>query len=174
MDFMSLMQQRCSVRDYIDRPVEEEKLQKILEAGQISPTAANFQPQKIYVLKSHEAMEKARQAAPRMMYNAPMAMLVCYDDTVSWKSTIDTFGEEYEGGEVDAAIVTTAMMLEATELGLGTLWVRGFAASKVSEVFELPDNIHPVCFLVLGYASEKSTAAKRTGRKALEETVTEL
>ena len=154
MDYMTLSQQRYSVRKYLNKPVEEEKLAHILEAGRIAPTAANKQPHKIYLLKSPEAMEKARSFT-RMMYNAPMALLVCYDDTLSWKA--DRFGEPgYDGGEVDAAIVTSAMMMEATELGLGSLWVRGFSAPEAAKVFDLPGNIHPVCFLLLGYAADKS------------------
>lgn len=173
MDFAALSQQRYSVRKYQDQPVENEKLQKVLEAGRIAPTAANKQPQKIYVLKSPAAMEKARNFT-RMMYNAPLALLVCYDDTLSWKA--DCFGETgYDGGEVDAAIVTSAMMMEATELGLGTLWVRGFSAPEAAKVFELPVNIHPVCFLLLGYAADRMEDSKaHASRKKLEETVTEL
>lgn len=170
MDFMTLSQQRCAVRKYLDKPVEPEKLAKILEAGRMAPTAANFQPQKVFVLKSPEAMEKARNFT-RMMYNAPTALLVCYDDTVSWKA--DRFGEPgYDGGEVDAAIVTTAMMMEATELGLGTLWVRGFSAPEAAKAFDLPENIRPVCFLLLGYAADSPKNQK--SRKPLEETVVEL
>lgn len=169
MDYMTLSQQRYSVRKYQDRPVEDEKLAKVLEAGRIAPTAANKQPQKIYVLKSPEAMEKARSFT-RMMYNAPLALLVCYDDTLSWKA--DRFGEPgYDGGEVYAAIVTSAMMMEATELGLGTLWVRGFSAPEAAKAFELPENIHPICFLLLGYAADSNT---HISRKLLEETVVEL
>lgn len=105
-----------------------------------------------------------------MMYNAPMALLVCYDDTLSWKA--DHFGEpDYDGGEVDAAIVTSAMMMEPTELGMGTLWVRGFSAPEAAKVFELPGNIHPVCFLLLGYAADTNA---HTSRKPLDETVVEL
>ncbi len=174
MNFAELLEKRYSVRDYEDKPIEQEKLDKILAAGRLAPTAANRQPQKIYVLQSPEAMAKARQVTARMMYNAPMALLVCYDDKESWKSTVNSFGEDYEGGEVDAAIVTTAMMMQATDLGVGSLWVRGFAAPKASEVFELPENIHPVCFLVLGYPSEKSAQLKRTARRPLNETVTVL
>ena len=175
MNFMELAAARYSVRAYQQEQIEDEKLQKILEAGRLAPTAANRQPQRIYVLKSPEAMEKARSVT-RMMYNAPMALLVCYDSDVSWKATVNTFGEDYEGGEVDAAIVTTSMMMQATELGVGTLWVRGFSAGKASEAFQLPEQIHPVCFLLLGYPAENAPRGSKnhTARKELQETVTEL
>ena len=173
MSFIDLARTRRSVRTFEDRPVEQEKIDLILEAGRIAPTAANKQPQRIYVLNSAEAMAKAREAAGRMMHNATCALLVCYDSDESWHAT--NYDEpDYDGGEVDAAIVTTSMMMEATDLGVGTLWVRGFNAPKAAEVFELPANIHPVCFLVLGYPTEAVLAKPHTPRKELSETVTVL
>ena len=173
VSFIDLCHTRRSVRTFEDRPVEQEKIDLILEAGRVSPTAANKQPQVIYVLRSVEAMDRAREVAGRMMHNATTALLVCYDSNESWKG--ENFGEpDYDGGEVDAAIVTTSMMMEATDLGVGTLWVRGFNALKASEVFELPDHIHPVCFLVLGYPTQAVLAKPHTPRKELEETVSVL
>lgn len=170
MDFLELAQKRYSVRNYADRPVEEETLKKILEAGRLAPTAVNFQPQKIFVLKSEEAMAKLRSAT-RMAYNAPMAMLICYDRSISWKA--HRFGDDYDAGPMDADIVTTMMMLQATELGLGTLWVRGYRTQDILDAFPMPENIVPVCILVLGYPAEEP-AKNRTSRKPLEDTVVEL
>lgn len=173
MSFIDLCRERRSVRTFEDRPVEQEKIDLILEAGRIAPTAANKQPQRVYVLRSEEAMEKARAVAGRMMHNATTALLVCYDVNESWKAT--SFGEpDYDGGEVDAAIVTTAMMMEATDLGVGTLWVRGFCAPEATKVFELPEHIRPVCFLVLGYPTEAVLAKPHTPRKELAQTVSVL
>lgn len=170
MDFLELARKRYSVRNYSDRPVEDEKLQKILEAGRLAPTAVNFQPQKIFVLKSEEAMAKLR-GVTRMAYNAPMAMLICYDKDISWKA--HRFGDDYDGGPMDADIVTTMMMLQATELGLGTLWVRGYRTQDILNAFPMPENIVPVCILLLGYAAEDAPK-NRTSRKPMEETVVEL
>lgn len=168
MDFLTLCQNRHSIRDYTDQPVSREDLQKILEAGRIAPTAANRQPQKIYVLEGEKAVTAARGTSFQHLFNAPVILLVCYDDTVSWKAT--ALGEDYDGGEVDAAIVTTAMMMEATQLGLGTLWVRGFNAKEVSTALDLPENIHPVCYLLVGHSAQ-GEPARHTERKPLEETV---
>ncbi len=169
MDFLELCAERRSVRTFDDKPVEQEKIDRILEAGRLAPTAANKQPQRVYVLQSKAAMDKARAAAGRMMHNAQVALLVCYDDEESWKAT--SFGEpDYDGGEVDAAIVTTSMMMEATDLGVGTLWVRGFNVPEAERIFGLPANIHIVCFLVLGYAAESVLAKPHTPRKELAET----
>lgn len=172
MSFMDLCKARYSVRQYDPRPVEEEKLAQILEAGRIAPTAANKQPQRIYVIKSEEPRAKLASVT-RMTYGAPVILLVCYDKNESWKSTPETFGEDYDGGEMDACIVGTQMMNMATELGLGTLWARGFNTRQVHDLFELPDNIVVSFFLDVGYPSEKSVN-RLVPRKELSETVSEL
>lgn len=175
MEFMELLKKRYSVRGYSSQNIENETLQKILEAGRLSPSAHNNQPQKIFVLKSPEALEKIRNVT-RMAYNAPVVLLVCYDETLSWKNTKATFGEEYDGGEMDACIVTTMMMMQATELGVSSLWVRGYDSEKIVEVFQLPENIKPVCLLLLGYPDERHTPDKRRQKekKPLSETVQEV
>ena len=172
MDFLELSRERYSVRNFDPRPVGEETLEKILEAGRLAPTAVNAQPQKIYLLKSREALEKLR-GVTRMAYNAPVVLMVCYDEKVSWKAT--PYGDTYDSGEMDASIVTTAMMMQAAELGVGSLWARGFKAGDIEKAFALPENIHLVCLLDLGYpAKEGGPSERHSLRKPLSETVTEL
>ena len=172
MDFIDVCKQRYSVRQFDPRPVEEEKLNQILEAGRLAPTACNYQPQRIYVIRSEEARDNL-SSVTRMTYGAPIVLLVCYDRNESWKNTVKTFGEDYDGGEMDACIVGTQMMNMATELGLGTLWARGFNSQKIHDAFDLPENIVVSFILDVGYPSEKSVN-RHTPRKALSETVTEL
>lgn len=172
MDFFNLVKQRYSVRNYADKPIEEEKLNQILEAGRLAPTAVNEQPQRIYVLKSPEALAKVRNIC-RYTFHAPVVLLICYDKTVSWKA--DKYGDEFDAGEMNACIVATTMMMEATELGIGTLWVRGYHTQDVIDTFELPENIVPVCMLDLGYPAEESRPGpKHFSRLPLEETVTKV
>ncbi len=173
MEFLDLAKERYSVRKFADTPVENEKLQKVLEAGHVAPTACNFQPQRIYVLKSEEALSKVRSVTTNA-YNAPIVLMVCYDKNISWKGT--RFNEpNYDVGETDACIVTTHMMLQAQALGLGTLWARGYCTQNLIDAFELPENIVPVCLLDLGYPAEDAKPGPwHTQRKPLEETVTEL
>lgn len=148
-NFLELARARWSVRSFSSRSIEKEKLDLILKAGQIAPTAVNYQPQKIYVLQSPEALGKIR-AITRSTYNAPTVLLVCYDNRLSWKSP---FVEGYDCGEMDASIVCTHMMLEAWELGVGSCWVLLFDPSLVIRAFNLPANIVPVCLLPIGYPS---------------------
>lgn len=149
MDFLELAEKRYSVRKFEDRPVDPEQIDKILRAGQLAPTACNCQPQRILVVNSGEAVKKLRKCTG-CHFNAPVAMLVCYDKSECWVRNRD--GKN--SGEIDASIVATHMMLEAAELGIGTTWVMAFIPEAVKCEFELPDNIEPVALLVMGYPAE--------------------
>ena len=152
MDFMELAKERYSVRSYSGKPVEQEKIDLILKAAQLAPTAVNFQPQRIYVLKSEEAMAKINRLC-RCIYGAPMVFLICSDERKTWKSQTE---RGYSSGEMDCSIVCTHMMLEAWEQGLGSVWVRLFDMNAVAKAFDLPPTIKPICLLPVGYAAEDS------------------
>lgn len=156
--FHDLSKNRYSVRDFSNQMISDSDLDLILEAGRLAPTAVNSQPQKIYVIKSKDSIEKIRKTT-KMAYNAPIVLLVCYDSKRSWKSSYDK--DAHDLGEMDCSIVTTEMMMQATELGIGTLWARGFNPEDISSAFDLPDNIIPVCLLDLGYPSETNKPADR-------------
>ncbi|MBR1396452.1 MAG: nitroreductase family protein [Selenomonadaceae bacterium] len=149
MDFLTLAKERFSVRSFQSKPVEQEKIDLILKAAQLAPTAVNYQPQMIYLLKSEEALDKISALAPT--YEAPMVFLICADENRTWKSKMEP---GYSTGEMDATIVTTHMMLEAWELGIGSVWVRLFDSRKVANAFNLQENIKPICLLPIGYAAE--------------------
>lgn len=152
MDFLQLAAERYSVRSFSDRPIEPEKMEKILKAGQLAPTAVNFQPQKIYILKSKEVLQKIRSLT-HFVYDAPMVLLFCADTTKVWRSAVE---RGYDTGEMDVSIVCTHMMLEAWELGIGSVWVRGFDTRMVRKAFDLPKHIKPICLLPIGYPSKDS------------------
>ena len=151
MDFLDLARdRRYSVRKFKDRPVEKEKLDLILEAGRIAPTACNYQPQRIMVIDEPAAYEKLKQCTP-CHFDAPVVLMICYDKTTVWKNKINGT----VGGDVDASIVTTHMMLQAAALGLGATWVGAFKLEKLRELFELPDFLVPVALLPIGYPADE-------------------
>jgi nitroreductase len=113
MDFLTLAKERYSVRKLSDQPIEKEKIEKILKAAQLAPTAMNFQPHRILVIDAPEELEKMRNST-RYHYNAPVVMIVCYDTNVSWKRDFDGKDE----GIVDASVVATHILLEVANLGL--------------------------------------------------------
>lgn len=170
MDFYELVKARYSVRKYADKPVEEEKLQKVLAAGAAAPTAKNQQPQHIYVLESKEAIEKIR-GITRCAFDAPVVLLVCGDKEKAWTNPFN----DRNSAEMDCSIVTTQMMLQAQELGLGTCWVCWFDTALTKQTFGIPENEDVFALLPLGYPAEVSKpSSMHDSRKALEETVVRL
>ena len=152
MTFQELAHERYSVRSFQDRPIAEEHLNLILEAGRVAPTACNFQPQKIYVAKSAEARAKLASVC-RCTFGAPVILVVCYDRERDWKNKLMP---GYESGETDAAIVCTHMMLQAFELGIGSCWVGYFNANDVATALNLPENLTVSALLPLGYPTENA------------------
>ena len=150
MSFLELAKARYSVRSFQDRPIEEEHLNLILEAGRVAPTACNFQPQRIYVARSAEAREKLASVC-RCTFGAPVILVVCYDRERDWKNKLMP---GYESGETDAAIVCTHMMLEAWQQGIGSCWVGIFNSDDVKAGLGLPENLTVAALMPMGYPAE--------------------
>lgn len=165
MNVIEAMDKRYSVRSYSDRQVEQEKLDVILHAANRAPTAANRQAYKIYVLRG----EKFAQFRSDVAYGAPLRLLVCNDETKVWV-------RKYDGKnmvDIDASIVTDHMMLAATELELGSIWITYFDPERVKSELNLPENLVPVNILAVGYSAEgaKERDNHSHGRKPVEENV---
>jgi len=157
MEFLELAKERFAVRNYKEQQIEQEKLDKILEAAQVAPTAANYQAQRIYVLQSEEALAKIRSIT-RCAFNAPTVMMVGYDADEDWKNALE---EGVHSGEQDASIVATHMMLEAWELGIGSCWVNVFPNTETAEKFGLPDNIKLVLLMPMGYPADNAVPSPK-------------
>lgn len=165
MTFLDLAAERYSVRKFSGKPVGKEKLDLILRAGQIAPTAGNMQPVRILVVEDADALTKIRRCTP-CHFNAPIVLVVCYDNTVSFQ------GKNFNLGVMDASIVATHLMFEVTELGLGATWVENFDPEAVVKEFSFPEQLVPVALLPLGFPAEDARPADRhTQRKPLTETV---
>lgn len=149
MEFEKLINDRYSVRSYKNEHLPQSVIDKILEAGHKAPTGCNFQPQRILVINTDESVAKLKECT-KCHFGAPCAMLVCHNKDESWKRV-------YDGAlssPVDAAIVTTYLMLAAQNEGVGTCWVMHFNPVKMRESFNIPENYEPVALLVMGYPSE--------------------
>ena len=155
MDFLSIAKQRFSVRSYTNQAVEKEKLDKILEAAHVAPAAANLQPVHLIVVQSEEGLAKIGQAAN--LYGAPLAIIVCADHKKAWVRPYD----KKQTADIDASILTDHMMLQATELGLGSVWICYFKPDVISREFGLPDNLEPVNILAVGYSDEEAADPER-------------
>ena len=171
MTFQELAHARYSVRSFQNSPIEEEKMNLILEAGRIAPTACNNQPQKVYVAKSAEDRQKLATVC-RCTYDAPVILVVCYDRNRDWKNKLQP---GYESGETDAAIVCTHMMLQAFELGIGSCWVGYFNAKEVREALGLPENLTVSALLPIGYPTDDAAPiAMHTQYRDFADTIEEI
>ena len=173
MSFFELAQNRYSCRKFTEKSVETEKLSQILESGRISPTAVNAQPICVKVLKSEKSLEKIRSIT-RMAYNAPVVLMVCYDEPRCY--TAEKYGDSFNSGVMDASIVASSMMMQATDLGLSTLWARGFNAEEIEKAFNFPANLKLACLLDIGYADpdEGGPSPRHPVRKPMNEFAEEI
>ena len=166
MTFTELAKERYSVRQFSDKPVEPEKLEAVLQAARLAPTAKNLQAYHIYVVKSREGMEKMRTLTP-CHYGAPVVLIFTKNTKEEWHHP--QFPEVVSGVE-DVSIVATHAMFAACEQGLGTCWLNFFSPAEVSRAYNLPDHEIPVLLLPIGYAAEGCKPADRhQERKDLKE-----
>ena len=165
MDFLQLAKDRYSCRYFSEKEIEQEKIDKILEAARLAPTGKNSQSQRILVLTDKKELAKLSGCTP-YGWNAPLVFLICYDKNESWKRSSDGF----DGGMQDICIVTTHMMLEVTDLGLGSTWVGAFDPIKAREIYNVPESLEIAAILPVGYPSENAHPSRlHADRKSIEE-----
>ncbi len=170
MEFREVIQNRYSCKKYSDRPVEKEKLEAILNAGRLAPTAKNLQEQHVYVVQSAEALAKVDSVTP-CRYGAPTVLVVAFD-----RNNVFTYpGGKRDSGVEDATIVATHMILAAANEGVDSCWVNFLDPEKLAEALSLPENEEILMVMDLGYAAEGAgPLANHASRKALDETVSWL
>lgn len=170
MEFKEVIRNRFSCRQYSAKAVEREKLDAILEAGRLAPTAKNLQEQRIYVVQSEEALKKIDSVTP-CRYGAPTVLVVAFN-----KNHVFTYpGGKRDSGAEDAAIVATHMILAAADEGLNSCWINFFEPEKMAEAMGLPENEEVLMVMDLGYAADGvKPLPGHSARKPQTETVSYL
>ena len=164
MDFLELAKKRYSVRAYKPVPVEDEKLQEVLEAARLAPTACNLQPFQFIVIHT-----KGKEADLRRLYSdywlleAPLVICACGIPSQSW---VRSDGKNYL--EVDVTIAMDHLILAAADLGLGTCWIGAFNPNAAREILNLPNGVEPIAFTPLGYPDDEPGYK---GRKSIDKLV---
>ena len=165
MEFEDIIRKRTSVRKFSDKKLEQDKLDKILEAGRIAPTAKNIQPFKIYVVNSDEGLMKIDKAS-RCRYGARAVLIICGNKEEAYHKG------DYSTYEMDSCIVATHMILEATNIGVDNIWVESFDGDILRDEFNISSDYIPVCLLPLGYkALDCPINPLHEKRKTIEEIV---
>lgn len=167
MKLKELIESRYSVRAYLPDPVEDEKLNYILECARLAPSACNLQPWKFYIVTTEDIISKIQESYNREWFKtAPMYIVVCKDTSVSWRRT-NTDSKDF--GDVDAAIVAEHICLATAEIGLGTCWVCNFDSVLLKKSLELPENIEAIAIFPLGYIDTEKSLLTDKKRKFLSE-----
>ena len=170
MEFSEVIKNRYSCKKFDGRQVEQAQLDRILEAGRLSPTAKNLQEQRMYVVQSPEGLAKIDRVTP-CRYGAPTVLAVAFN-----KENVFVYpGGKRDSGAEDAAIVATHMMLAAKDAGVESCWLNLFDPEEAARELGLPDNEEVVMLMDLGYPAEGAGPLENHGkRKELSETVVYL
>ena len=170
MEFKEVIKNRYSCKKFSDRKLEPEKLEAILEAGRLAPTAKNLQEQMIFVIQSEEMLAKVDKITP-CRYGASTVVAVAFD-----KNNVFVYpGEQRDSGVEDASIVATHMILAAQDEGVDSCWLNFFDPDIAAKELGLPENAELLMLMDLGYAAEGAgPLPNHTSRKPLTETVTYL
>jgi len=148
--FLDMTRKRWSVRKYAPEQISSEHMARILEAGRNAPSACNYQPQRVLVLQSEEAIAAVRSVT-HWAFNAPTVLIVCADLSKSWKNV-----DGADSAEIDTTIALDHMMMEAWECGVGSTWVRGFDERVVRQVFGIPFTWKIVSMMPIGYPAKNA------------------
>ena len=164
MEFSELITQRYSVRAYKPDPVEDEKLQQVLEAARLAPTAANMQPFQLIIIHTEGREGELRRIYDRDWFvQAPLIIVACGIPSKAWVRH-----DKANYGVVDVAIIMDHLILAAADQGLGTCWIGAFNPEAAREILGLPEGVDPIVMTPLGYPDDEW---KRKVRNSLDELV---
>lgn len=160
MDFNQLAKSRYSSRKYKAQIVEDDKINYVLEAGRIAPSAVNYQPVFFVVVRDIN-LENVRSCYSREWFRtAPVVIVVCSDHSRSWKR-----GDGKDSADIDAAIAADHITLAATSTGLATCWVCNFDRPGLSKALNLPALVEPVVMLPLGYPDDSADVNRHSAKR---------
>lgn len=163
MEILEIIKNRRSIRKFQEKEISEEIIDKLIEALIWAPSAGNLQARKFYFVFNQEIKEKLAKTAldQRFIAKAPLVVVGCTNDEIEWK-----YGER--GKKLyticDTAMAIENLMLLAYDFGLGTCPVGAFDENEVSEILNIPENLHPILIVPVGYPAEKPSAPPRVSK----------
>ncbi len=138
---------RRSIRSYEDKEVEHEKILQLLQAAMAAPSACNIQPWEFIVVTEKETARLVKESIPQFgNYNAPLVIIVCsYAKYIPW---------ENDDGVVDCSAAAENMLIAATAMGLGSVWIGGFDRPALRRILDIPEHVVPMAVLYFGYPAD--------------------
>ena len=170
MPLLETIKNRRSVREFQEKEISEEIIDKLIEALIWAPSAGNLQSRKFYFVFDEKIKKDLAEAAldQDFIAEAPLVVVGCTDDKIAWR-----YGERGKKlySICDVAMSIQNMMLLAQDLGLGSCPVGAFGEDKVSEILEVPKNLHPTLIVPIGYPAESPSPPHRISKKEAIETL---
>jgi len=157
MDVSEAIQKRRSVRKYQTRNIENDKLDRVLEAGRLAPSARNLQEWRFVVVRDGSRRKRLAEAAKGQTFvgEAPVVIAACATVT----DYVMTCGQlTYP---IDLAIAVEHMVLASAAEGLGTCWIGAFYEEEVKKVLNIPPEVRVVALLAIGYPDESPSLRPR-------------
>ena len=153
---MEAIRKRKSVRKYLNKKVEEDKLSAVLEAGRLAPSASNRQEWRFIIVRDQVSKKKLAEAANNQSFIAEASIVIA--------ACAETDEHVMSCGQacypIDVAIALDHITLAAVELGLGTCWIGAFDEKKVKQILEIPSEVRVVALMPLGYPYDSSVVNK--------------
>lgn len=164
MEFQEVIKKRYSVRAYKQDDIASEVIDKLLEAARMAPTACNLQSFKLFVIKTTPFKDALRKICSQDCFvQAPYVIGICGIPRENW---VRRDGKNYV--DVDAAIVMDHLILQATDLGLGTCWIGAFNPEAARKFLKLSSDMEPIAFTPIGYPADNPGIRRR---KSIDELV---
>ena len=157
MNFLELVKSRYSCRQYVDRVVEKEKLEYVMECVRLAPSAVNRQPWRFRVVEDVEVLRKLWRCYNREWFKSARVCIVA--SVVHDEEWVRSDGKRH--GDIDVAIAVEHLCLAAAEQGLGTCWVCNFDAPLCKEILTMPENEEALVIIPVGYPDCEPTEKKR-------------
>lgn len=175
MEFLELVKLRESVRGYIDKEVEEEKILKCIEAARLAPSACNSQPWKFVVINNKEILSEIKNkiydsviGINKFVLMAPVIIAVVGEKR-NLTSAIGSSIKKKDYTSMDVGIAVEHLCLQATELGLGTCIIGWFKNEEIKKSLGIPKNRDIELIVSLGYHNNENPREKK--RKNIEDIV---
>jgi len=162
MSVLEAIKKRYSCRSYEERPIEADKLETILEAARLAPSAKNLQDWRFVVVTNKEKKRKLAQAANNQMFISKASAIII---ACSVSDYVMRCGQAI--GPIDVAIALEHICLQAAELGLATCWIGAFSPDKVRPIAGIPQDVQIIELLALGYPADKANEPDREPMKKI-------
>ena len=167
MEFLELAKERYSCRMLTDRPVEQEKIDKIIECANYAPTGVNKQPFRLWLMQSDEAVANIKKVTT-YTFGAELFLVVGGNPAEAWVRSFDNRNI----ADIDASIVATHIMLAIHDLGLASTWVGKFDAPMLKTIYPEMADYDLIAIFPIGYPTDNAQPGPRHfTRKAVDEIV---